>query len=211
MHVTNDQFLDKFNNGWKKSKWLIYCVFLLFKSIISPCGHDNLKSFSCIFPKFVMYVTNDQFSDKFDNGWKKSKWLIYWDFLHFTSIMWRFWSDNIKSFTFILFKFVMHVTNKQFSDKFDNGCKITQNGRCDFLHFTSIIWPCGCNNSKFNNDGRLLSSVLLFYYLLMFFVLLLLNKTIYLSVCSLFVMWQMWPFDTIVVVELHIILNYRSL
>ena len=35
------------------------------------CGHDNLKKFSCILPKFVMHVTNDQFSDKFNNDWKK--------------------------------------------------------------------------------------------------------------------------------------------
>ena len=35
------------------------------------CGRDNLKSFSCILPKFVMHVTNDQFSDKLNNGRKK--------------------------------------------------------------------------------------------------------------------------------------------
>ena len=29
----------------------------------------------------------------------------------------------MKSFSFILLKFVMHVTNKQFSDKFDNSWK----------------------------------------------------------------------------------------
>ena len=55
-----------------------------------------------------MHATNDQFSDKFNNGWKKSKWLIYY-------------GDNMKSFSFILLKFVMRVTDKQFSDKFDNG------------------------------------------------------------------------------------------
>ena len=37
--------------------------------------------------------------------------------------------DNIKSFSFILLKFVMHATNKQFLDKFDNGWKHFQNGR----------------------------------------------------------------------------------
>ena len=37
------------------------------------CGRDNLKSFSCILPKFVTHVTNDQFSYKFQNGWKKFK------------------------------------------------------------------------------------------------------------------------------------------
>ena len=40
---------------------------------------------------------------------------------------------------------------------------------CDFLPFTSIIWPCGRNNDfKFNNGGRLLSSVLLFTYITCF-------------------------------------------
>ena len=34
------------------------------------CGRDNLNSFSCIPPKSVMHVTNDQFSDKFNIGWK---------------------------------------------------------------------------------------------------------------------------------------------
>ena len=37
------------------------------------CGRDNLKSFSCILPKFVMHVTNDHFSDKFNNGRKKNQ------------------------------------------------------------------------------------------------------------------------------------------
>ena len=34
-----------------------------------------------------------------------------------------------QSFSCILFKFVMHVTNDQFSDKFNNGQKQIQNGR----------------------------------------------------------------------------------
>ena len=29
------------------------------------------RSFSCFLPKFVLHVTNDHFSDKFNNGWKK--------------------------------------------------------------------------------------------------------------------------------------------
>ena len=32
----------------------------------------------------------------------------------------RYWHNNLKSFSCILFKFVVHVTKKQFSDKFDN-------------------------------------------------------------------------------------------
>ena len=30
------------------------------------------------------------------------------------------WRDNMKSFSFILLKFVIHITNKKFWDKFDN-------------------------------------------------------------------------------------------
>ena len=51
---------------------------------------------------------------------KKSKWLIYCDFSHFASIIWTEVRDNMKSFLFILLKFLYHVTNKQFADKFDN-------------------------------------------------------------------------------------------
>ena len=36
-----------------------------------------------------------------------------------------------------------------------------------FLHFTSIILPCGRNNFKFNDSGGLLSSVLFFLFLLL--------------------------------------------
>ena len=93
----------------------------------------------CIFPKFVVHVTNDKFSDKFNNSLKKSKWLIYCDFSHFTSIISPCWRANIKSFSFILLKFVMHVANKH--AVLDNGWK--KNSKwptyCDFLHFTSII------------------------------------------------------------------------
>ena len=41
----------------KKKKLSIYCDFSHFTSIILPCGRDNLKSFSHILFKFVMYVT----------------------------------------------------------------------------------------------------------------------------------------------------------
>ena len=60
---------------------------------------------------------------------KKKKWPIYSDFSHFTSIIWPCGRDNLKSFSHILFKFVMHVTNKYFLDKFNNGWKKIQNGR----------------------------------------------------------------------------------
>ena len=39
------------------------------------------------------------------------------------------WRDNMKSFSFILPKFVMHVTNKQFSGKVRERRKKNQNGR----------------------------------------------------------------------------------
>ena len=108
-----------------------------------------------------MHVTNKQFSDKFNNGWKKSRSPIYCDFSHFTSIIWPCGRDNMKSFSFILLKFVMHVTRT-------NSITAEKKSKwpiyCDFLHFTSLIWPCGRNNFKFNNGDELLSSVLLLTY-----------------------------------------------
>ena len=65
----------------EKKKWPIYCD---FTSIIWLCWRDSMKSFLCIIPKFVMHVTTDQFSDKFNNGWKKIKMA---EFLPFTSII----------------------------------------------------------------------------------------------------------------------------
>ena len=101
-----------------------YCNWSSAASALTfTCGRDNLKSCSCILPKFVMHVTNDQFSDKFNNGWKKSKWPTNCDFSPFTSLIWCCGCDNLKSFSCILFKFVMPVTNKQFPDKFNNGWK----------------------------------------------------------------------------------------
>ena len=122
--------------------WPIYYDFSHFRSIISPCGRD-LKCFLCILFKFVLRATNKEFSDKFDNGWKK--WPIYCDFSHFTSIIWPCGSDNMKSFPCILPKFVTHVTNYQFWDNFNNGWKKIQIGRFIVisLHFMSIIWSCG--------------------------------------------------------------------
>ena len=71
MHVTNDQFSENFNNDWKKSNMADLLRIFAFYWIIWPCGRDNLKSFSCILFKFVMHITNKQFSDKFNNGCKK--------------------------------------------------------------------------------------------------------------------------------------------
>ena len=157
VHVTNDQFSNKFDNGWKKIKWPIYCDVSHFTSIIWPCGCDNLKSFSCILRNlFVMYVAKDQFSDKFNNGWKKPKWPIYFDFLHFTSIIWPCGRNNTKFFIYpAQFCYVCN-TNKQLSDKLNNSWKKSKWPiYCTFLHFTSIIWPCGWDKFKFNNGGGL--------------------------------------------------------
>ena len=43
----------------------------------------------------------------------------------------------MKSFSFILFKFVMHGTNKQFSDEFDSSLKTFLNGR--FIEIFCIL------------------------------------------------------------------------
>ena len=72
MHVTNDQFSDKFNNDWKKiQNGRLIAIFRLFTSIIWPSGRDTLKSFLHILFKFVMHVTKKYFLNQFNNGWKK--------------------------------------------------------------------------------------------------------------------------------------------
>ena len=60
---------------------------------------------------------------------KNSKWPIYCEFSHFTLIICPCGRNNLKSFPCVLLKFDMHATNKQFSDKFNNGWKQIQNGR----------------------------------------------------------------------------------
>ena len=142
-------------NGWRQTSWIflhgwewgsiahllilikkggllqLKCV-ALASALTFTFGRDNL-SFSCILSKFVMHVTNDQFSDKFNNGQKKFKMADLLQFSYFRSMIWPCGHDNLKSFSYILFKFVVHVTKKQFSDKFNNGWKKIQNGR-----FTAI-------------------------------------------------------------------------
>ena len=70
----------------------------------------------------------------------------------------------MKSFSCILPKFVMHVTNDQFSDKFNIKWpkKIKMADLLRFFSFYVNNLTCGRNNFKFNNGGGLLSSVLLF-------------------------------------------------
>ena len=40
---------------------------LKLAALTFTCWHDNLESFACILSKFTIHVTNDQFSDKFNN------------------------------------------------------------------------------------------------------------------------------------------------
>ena len=40
---------------------------------LTLCARYIWKVFLCILFKFVMHVTNEQFSDEFDDGWKKIK------------------------------------------------------------------------------------------------------------------------------------------
>ena len=51
--------------------------------------------------------------------------------------------DNLNSFLCILLKFGMHVTNKQISDMFNNGCK-----KFKMTDLVSKIRPFGRNNLK---------------------------------------------------------------
>ena len=86
-----------------------------------------------------MHVTNDQFSDKYNNGRKKFKMADLLRFFAFyKKIIWFCGRDNLKSFSCILFKFVMHVTNKDFPDKFNNGSKKIQNSR--FIVNNLTLW-----------------------------------------------------------------------
>ena len=50
------------------------------------------------------------------------------------------WALTLKSFSCIIFKSVMHVTNNQFSDKFNDGWKKNQNGL--FIYVNNLtLWP----------------------------------------------------------------------
>ena len=86
MYVTNNQFSEKLNNGWKKSKWL---GFFAFTSLILHCVHEKLKSYSSILLEFFMHAANNQFSDKFNNGQQKFKmadllWFFAFNVVNFT-------------------------------------------------------------------------------------------------------------------------------
>ena len=91
----------------------------------------------CILPKIVMNVTMASSRTSSIMAEKNSKWLIYCDFSHFTSIICPCGRNNMKSFSFTLFQFVMHVTDKPFSDNFNNGRKKFK--MADLLLFFCIL------------------------------------------------------------------------
>ena len=81
-----------------------------------------------------MHVTNKQLLDKLNNDRKQNlndRFIAI--FSHSTSIILLCGRNNLKSFSFILFKFVLRVINKVFSDKFNNGWKNIQ--MADLLRF----------------------------------------------------------------------------
>ena len=55
---------------WFLARLLIKKCGLLQLKFVGVGVNIYLKSFSCILPKFDMHVTNDLFSDKFNNGKK---------------------------------------------------------------------------------------------------------------------------------------------
>ena len=63
-------------------------------------------------------------------------------------MIWPCGRDNSRNFSCILFKFVIHATNKQFSDKFDNAWKNGGGLLSSVLLLTimSEMWDEDCNN-----------------------------------------------------------------
>ena len=81
-------------------------------------------------------VTNNRCSDKLNNGKR------------FYAPSFTLWGDNI-NFPCFIFKFVMHVANNQFSDKFNNCCKkLKWSVFRYFFYFTFFILPCGRDHFK---------------------------------------------------------------
>ena len=69
MHVTHNQFLKKFDNGWKQSKVADLLLFFTFYvENFTLWVRFNFKSCFCILLKFVLHDANNQFSDNFNNG-----------------------------------------------------------------------------------------------------------------------------------------------
>ena len=53
----------------KKFKMTDLLLFFAFYITYFTLGRDNVKSFSCILLRFFMQVTNNQFSNKLNDGW----------------------------------------------------------------------------------------------------------------------------------------------
>ena len=83
-----------------------------------------------------MHVTNSHFLDELKNAKNLLKIDDYCDFSPFTKLISPCRRDKNESFPFILLKFVMHVANKQFSDKFNICLKI---GRFITFFLPSVI------------------------------------------------------------------------
>ena len=81
MHVTNKQFSDKFDNGWKKIKigrFILRELFDLMGAITRQVPHVSFPNVLC------MHVTNDQISSEFNNGWKiqNGRFIVIFRILH---------------------------------------------------------------------------------------------------------------------------------
>ena len=70
-----------------------------------------------------MHYTNDQFSDQFNNGLKKIKITDLLRFFGFYVNNLTLWARELEQFFMYACQIVVHVTNDQFSDKFNNGSK----------------------------------------------------------------------------------------
>ena len=114
LYVTNKHFSDKFNNSWKKSKWLIYRTDFgvnIFLVDIRTCKVAYVSSWN----SFVLYIAKSQFSDKFKMAeFVFENFPIYACLSHFTSFILPSRQDNFESFSRdILLKFVLHAANNQ--------------------------------------------------------------------------------------------------
>ena len=134
MHVTNDQISDKFNDGWKKYR--------NGQFILIYC--DNMKSFlfrgvSC-FNLLCMLLISSSRTSLITAEKNSIVFLLQW----FIVITWKVFHLSCSNLLCMLL------------------ISSSRTNSITALHFTSIIWPCGRNNFKFNSGGRVMSSVLLF-------------------------------------------------
>ena len=75
------QFSDKFNINGR-----FITILRILRHSFYLVGAITSKFF--MYPANISFTVNDnQLSDKFNNDWKKLKWLIYWEFSHFTFLI----------------------------------------------------------------------------------------------------------------------------